>query len=273
MRLPIYLTMQQVNEFQYEYVSQDLKNRVARLLMKDRTEHDKKSDEKRFNFIYKIVNICKAISSDSPIILYLDEESNFDYKHTRIEGMFYSSITTLNNIEFIEFLCELAFYDYLSIDKINESLNDSDNTFKIDKSQGQIIINVIPEKLSVDIESHPNIHMLINRMDTCFSGKDYSGVLAASNNVLETLAKIVLDNKKFDGKTLGDIFGDYKEKSSLPIELKDLFIKIYIKRNAEPSAGHGSRKPSTITRFDANFIVQFTKAVVNLEYDAQTTIN
>lgn len=202
MRLPIYLTKQQVNDFQYEYVSQDLKNCIARLLMKDRTERDIKLDEKRFNFIYKIVNICKAISSDSPIILYFDEKSNFDYEHTRIEGMFYSSITTLNNIEFVEFLCELAYGDYLSIDKINESLNDSNNTFKIDKSQGKIIINMIPKKLSVDKNIHPNIYILINRMDTCFSEKDYSGVLAASSNVLETIAKIVLDNRKFDGKPL-----------------------------------------------------------------------
>lgn len=116
-----------------------------------------------------------------------------------------------------------------------------------------------------DDADHPNIRLLIERMETTFEKKDYSGVLHASATVFETLAKLVFDNPSVEGETLGGMFEGYRKRSELPDPLLDYILETYKRRNSEPLAGHGATKPPTVTGKDASILIEMTKMCVRLE--------
>lgn len=112
---------------------------------------------------------------------------------------------------------------------------------------------------------HPNIRLLINRMEEAFDNEDYSGVLPASASAFETLAKIVLHSSSIVSSALGNIIDGYKRGSKLPGFLLDHIKGIYDRRNSKPLAGHGSTLPSTVSKDDATILLEFTKTCVRIE--------
>ena len=114
-------------------------------------------------------------------------------------------------------------------------------------------------------DEHPNIRVLVSRMETAFDQKDFAGVLHASATVFETLAKLVVGNPKVEDQTLGGMFDGYRKRSELPGPLLDYILETYRRRNSEPLAGHGATKPPSVTAQEASILIEMTKMCVRLE--------
>lgn len=113
---------------------------------------------------------------------------------------------------------------------------------------------------------HPNIRILLNRMDNALLDGDYSGVLHASASIFETMAKDIVCSPGVQNQTLGNFFESYRKNSHLPSEVLDYILAIYKSRNITPLAGHGSTKSPSINKEEAISISEMTKAFVNIEY-------
>lgn len=118
---------------------------------------------------------------------------------------------------------------------------------------------------SFDNLIHKNIKSQIARMEVCLERNDFPGVLHASANVLETLAKDILNDPVLGDKTLGSFLQKYEKESELPEEIKKVAGTIYRLRNETPTAGHGSLKESNISMYDAIVISAATKFIVEVE--------
>ncbi|MCC6192594.1 MAG: hypothetical protein IT318_26510 [Anaerolineales bacterium] len=117
--------------------------------------------------------------------------------------------------------------------------------------------------------AHPNIVILEQRMDDALVRGDYAGVLHASSNIYETLAKDVTGSPSVNDKTLRQFFDKYRAKSSLPEPVLDYMLEVYRRRNVTPLAGHGSIDPPNISKRDAVTLAEMTKAFVRTEYRMQ----
>lgn len=113
---------------------------------------------------------------------------------------------------------------------------------------------------------HPNIRILIERMDDALKRNDYPGVLHAGASIFETLAKVVIDIPSIEDKTLKSFFDRYRKDSALPDEILNYILAIYDSRNTTPIAGHGSTKTPSISREAAISLSEMSKAFVNIEY-------
>jgi hypothetical protein len=116
---------------------------------------------------------------------------------------------------------------------------------------------------------HPNIIVLLERMDDALLRSDYAGVLHASASVFETVAKEIVGIPTVQDKTLKQFFDRYKNDSSLPPEILNYIKSVYEKRNTTPLAGHGSIQIPTLSKRDAIVLSELTKAFVNIEYKSR----
>lgn len=126
----------------------------------------------------------------------------------------------------------------------------------------------IDEQLGVsDIPSgHPNIKVLLDRMDDALNRGDYSGVLHASASTFETMAKDIVGIPGVQNEPLAGFFARYRKDSLLPAEILDYILATYELRNTTPLAGHGSTQPPSINRETAIALSEMTKAFVRIEY-------
>jgi hypothetical protein len=113
---------------------------------------------------------------------------------------------------------------------------------------------------------HPNIPLLIERMDDALKRDDYPGVLHACANIFETLAKDIVAIPGVQNQTLKSFFERYRKNSTLPNEILDYILSIYDLRSTTPLAGHGSTLTPSISREQAVSLSEMTKAFVNIEY-------
>lgn len=113
---------------------------------------------------------------------------------------------------------------------------------------------------------HPNIQILFDRMDDAIRRDDYPGVLHASANIFETLAKDIVGIPSIQDQTLKSFFERYRKDSTLPNEILNYILDIYESRNTTPLAGHGSTRTPSISREVAISLSEMTKAFVRIEY-------
>ncbi len=113
---------------------------------------------------------------------------------------------------------------------------------------------------------HPNIQILIDRMDDALRRDDYSGVLHASASVFETLAKDIVGIPSVQDQTLKSFFERYRKDSTLPNEILNYILNVYESRSTTPLAGHGSTRTPSISREVATSLSEMTKAFVTIEY-------
>lgn len=114
-------------------------------------------------------------------------------------------------------------------------------------------------------DEHPNIRLLLDRMERSLYAFDPSAVLHASASVFETLAQDIIGLESIKNKTLASFFERYRKDSSLPNEILDYILSIYKRRNSEPLAGHGSTNVSSITQSEAVILAELTIALVKIE--------
>lgn len=113
---------------------------------------------------------------------------------------------------------------------------------------------------------HSNIQILIGRMDDALTRDDYPGVLHASANIFETLAKDIVGIPSVQDQTLKSFFERYRKDSTLPNEVLNYILDIYESRSTTPLAGHGSTRTPSLSREVAISLSEMTKAFVRIEY-------
>ncbi|MDC0610328.1 hypothetical protein OAP63_06300 [Vibrio sp.] len=119
------------------------------------------------------------------------------------------------------------------------------------------------------IRLHPNIVLLVSRMDSCLDNNDWAGAIHAAGNILETMAKEIVNNPKVANETLGGFIAQFEKISNLPDEIKGAVLAIYKLRNTNPTSSHGSLEESQISQIDAIAIAVMTKAILEIEYRAK----
>lgn len=119
-----------------------------------------------------------------------------------------------------------------------------------------------PDSLGV----HPNIEVLIRRMDDSLRRNDFAGVLHASASIFETMAKDIVGIQTVQNQTLKSFFDRYRKDSALTNEILDYILGIYDLRNTTPLAGHGGTQLPAITARAAISLSEMTRAFIRIEY-------
>jgi hypothetical protein len=173
-----------------------------------------------------------------------------------------------NTIELIEVLGDLIEEGCLGCDEVNEVLADDGCAVSFDMGIEEVKVSVasVAEIDKADMsEDHPNIRILVERMDRALADDDYSNVVHASASVFETLAKDILATPTVENKSLGQFFGMYRGESKLPEAILDYIQEIFRKRNRIPLAGHGSIAAPKVKKDEAVLLAEMTKAFVRSE--------
>ncbi|MEU7802443.1 hypothetical protein AB0B10_24590 [Micromonospora arborensis] len=168
----------------------------------------------------------------------------------------------------MEFLGELIEDGWLELEDANALLVEGNASFLYTSRGSKVSVRILPLTDLDDqasLVSHPNIRVLIGRMDLAVGSMDWSGVLHASSSIFETLAKEVVGIPGVRDQTLAGFFDRYRKDSTLPDAVLDFILEIYRRRNKEPLAGHGQLDAPTVTEAEAKMLAVVTKAFVTFE--------
>lgn len=270
MKYTKYLSKDQATEIDNEFISQDAKVYLSRLL--------NVNGEEPFTTAFRniIINIARECSGLGNIILETDDG---DYEVPVVAwhaAEFTAAIRRLNTVELLEFLGEILTKNVQErVDEklLNEIFESENSAIRVKVKDGSdhtsVYYDIIPltdlEKLARNT-SHPNIRVLIDRMASGISSNDPSAVLHASSSIFETLAKDIVALPGVQDQTLAAFFARYRKDSGLPEPVLDYILNIYKQRNTTPLAGHGSTQSPAITGDQAIILAEVTKAFVNIEY-------
>jgi hypothetical protein len=119
--------------------------------------------------------------------------------------------------------------------------------------------------------AHPNVRLLLRRMDLAIEVEDYPSALHASASIFETLAKDIISGPDIENRTLASFFDKYRKESQLPGEVLDYILSIYKSRNTMPLAGHGSTEQPSVSKESAIILAEMTKAFLRIEYRNRKT--
>lgn len=256
------------DNLKYEVVSNRARLKLTRLIR--RLSH---SDNHVIELIKqnRFVNIANNVLGKQIYVLESDDMGEYmPAEYGWHNGQIELIMRLPSTIELIEILADMIQSNLLDIETVNEIIT-SDTRYvsfekRIQDDNVSIIVTPTDEIDEGDEQVlHPNIRVLIKRMDNCFNDEDYAGVLHAGASVFETLAKEVFDNPAVQNKTLRSFFEGYRNRSNLPEVFLDYILEIYERRNTEPMAGHGSTLPSTISREEAITLCEMTKTIVRIE--------
>jgi hypothetical protein len=147
--------------------------------------------------------------------MYMSEEFGWHIAETEL------IMRRPDTVQLVEILADMVQQGMLDMWSVNKVLAEDNSSvrFKIEGFDEDIEVTILSEteleEENVDPD-HPNIRILSQRMDQAFEAKDYAGVLHASANIFETLAKLVFNNPNVENKTLASLFDGYRKRSSCP---------------------------------------------------------
>lgn len=262
------LTKSQKRSLESEVISNDARLKLTRLVRAACVSSDGNvSLIKRNQFI----NIARTVLGLSIYRLqaddddmYMNEEYGWHFGETELV------MRRPNTADLVDILGDLLQQGLLNLNAVNAILAE-DNTsvrFEDEGFDDDISVRILSDQDIADEGNeaeHPNIRLLVARMDDAFDRKDYSAVLHTSATIFETLAKLVFDNPRVENQTLGGLFEGYRQRSELPGPVLDYILEVYNRRNREPLAGHGATSPPTVSPAEATVLVEFTKMCVRLE--------
>lgn len=282
MRFTRFLTKEDKKKLEFEVVPQDLMVYLTRILRKkidDRASEDLPAVVWQNMFVNMSHNLLEM-----PI--YVLRADDWGMYHPA-EQIWHSSemdlvFRRLNTFQFIEMLCELVERGWFAGDEINplfaeanlsfriidkeESFTFGEKTFSyLDEPRVEVIsLDEISEEM--DEDTHPNIRLLVDRMDRNLEAGDASAVLHTSATIFETLAKDIIASPNIENKTLGSFFEKYRKESKLPVPVLDYVLTIYNARSTTPLAGHGQTTAPAVSKEEAIMVTAMTKAFVKIEY-------
>lgn len=175
-----------------------------------------------------------------------------------------------DSIQLVETLGDFLQQGMLDVTAVNAILAEDNASVRFETSgfDEDVFVRFLSDKEieeENDAAEHPNIRLLTIRMGSAFERKDYAGVLHASANIFETLAKLVFGNPNVENQTLASLFDGYRKRSELPEPVLDYILETYKRRNVEPLAGHGATKAPTVTGKEASILIEMTKMCIRLE--------
>ena len=259
----------QRKQIEYEVVSNRCRLLLTRLL-----RHVTRAESSTVKIILQnnAINIANHVLG-RPI--YLLEAEDGDYYYPAEYGWHNAELELLmqrpDTAELVEVLADLIQEGIFDCHAVNEILKSENLSFHFTEYG-----NLDDRRVEVDVlqidgieynteDEHPNIRLLVNRMNVAIENGDPSGVLHASASIFETMAKDIISIDSIQDQTLASFFSRYRKNSGLPEEVLDYILSIYKRRNTEPLAGHGSTKPSSITKAEAVILAELTKAFVRIE--------
>ena len=252
-------------KLEYEVISAEVRIRITRLL---RSIVDAEDAIIRIYRQNQIINIANTVLG---LQIYVLESEDGEYL-SPIEYAWHNGEMELvarrpATCELVEILGDLIvekIIDYKVINNIFEEFNVA-IWFKWDGKLKVVVVAIEDIEEAHDSNEHPNIRLLIRRMQNAFDNKDWSGVLHASASILETLAKDIVNIPSIQNKSLGSFFDRYRKDSKLPASFLDYIEDIFKRRNTEPLAGHGSIETQKISKEEAVVLVEMTKSMIRIE--------
>ncbi|WP_435204076.1 hypothetical protein [Micromonospora sp. bgisy143] len=222
-----------------------------------------------------IINRARALAGLYPYVLEsFDVEDGIALASAWHHGEWNACFRRLGTVEFVELLGELIEDGWIKLEDANALLMEGNASFSYAHKGSTVAVRIIPLtdlEARADSVSHPNIRVLLGRMNSAAEKRDWSGVLHASSNIFETLAKEVVGTPGVRDKTLGAFIDGYRKSSTLPPPVLDYIHEIYKRRNKEPLAGHGQLDTPTVTEAEAKMLVVMTKAFITFEKEMLTS--
>jgi len=257
-------------QLEFEVVSKKTRQRLTRLLREAVQNEDINI---QIHWQNKAVNIAHNILGLPKYILKADGWGDYHpAEHSWHSGEIEILMYRPDTIQFVETIGDLLQSGILDLDSVNKILEEEKQSFlfynKSSYGVDDIHVHILkPADILVENneKEHPNIRLLVDRMDLALKNNDPSGVLHSSASIFETLAKDIVNVATVQDKTLASFFDKYRNESKLPTPVLDYILNIYKQRNTEPLAGHGSLAKPIITSEQAIFLLEMTKAFVRIE--------
>jgi hypothetical protein len=221
----------------------------------------------------RFINIANTVMGLPIYVLVADDWGQYQSHETawhlgELELIMRRPTTT----ELVEILADYIQNKLLDADDVNDILAEDACSVRFELKgtveRPEVRVNVPSvEEIEEDssTEDHPNIRLLVKRMETSLSTEDYAGVLHASASIFEVLAKDVVSVPSVENQPLGAFFERYRKDSALPEPVLDYILEIYKRRNTEPLAGHGQLTEPTITAEQAIILSEMTKGFIKIE--------
>ena len=268
MRFTRYVTQDDVPRLEFEVISQDLRIFLTREL--GRRIVPEEAPELLIINQNVVINKSRALLGLDQHVLESDLDGFFDpSEHAWHHGEFQICLRRLDTVRFAEMIGELIEDEWFTIDEVNGLLERDGASFHYQQQGDRLIVRVLPiERLEDEVPGaeHPNIRLLVKRMDDALANEDFSQVLHASATIFETMAKDIIPLPGVQNQSLGSFFERYRKDSLLPAEILDYILAIYNSRSTTPLAGHGSTEPPNIGMDVAVVLAEMTKAFVRIEY-------
>lgn len=277
MRFTLFVLDKDKEKLEKEYVSKSFLIYLTRYLEVKLFGQEDMTGLSRILHQNRVINISLQVQEKPIYVLETNDEYYMAQEHAWHDGEFKLIFRRLNTFEFVEVLGELVKYNYFELDEINKLLEQGGVSFRF-KYSGQtrsgVCVKILRtselEKIieeNEDLDLHENVYLLFTRMEAAFKSKDYALVLSQAASVFEVVAKDLINDKKYDGKTFHKLLDKYKSISGLPDKAIDYINQVYIERGRTPLAAHGSRtKVPKILKKDALTLIEITKAFVRIEY-------
>lgn len=274
MKFTTYINETDKKQLEFEVLSQEFYSFFTRFLM-----HWSEEPEYSESIIHRkntIINLSNTVLARKIYVLQSDDDGAFhDAEYAWHDSNFFLAIRRLDTIQFIEFVGDLLVKKILNIDFLNQSLKRENASFIFVQSNDKLNVKVYSlselDKETFDTE-HPNIRLLVSRMELALENKDFTNLLHASANIFETMAKDVVNVESVQNQTLAGFFERYRNDSKLPTAILDFILETYRKRNTTPLAGHGSLSVPTIDIKEATVLCEMTKAFIRIESKLQREI-
>ena len=263
-----YISRENAELLKYEVVSQELKIFLTREL--ERKLNEDKFEENKVVYQNIFINRSRSLLGQSIYVLEGDIDGLFHpSEYAWHNGEFQLIFRRLDTVQFIEFVGELIEEEWFSIEEINDLLDQDSKSFTFIEQGNDLQVEIHDldyVEREIHEDGHPNIRLLVTRMDQALENGDFPAVFHSSASIFETLAKDIVRIPNVQNQTLGAFFDRYRQDSRLPDEILDYILDIYHARNTLPLAGHGSTQPPNISEEAAIILCELTKAFINIEY-------
>jgi len=269
MDFPLHVNQQQVADLKYEVIPDDFKVYLTRLLIAE----NEKIDTDPLWWQNDLINRARLLVGLPIYVLECDDMGTYEpFEYVWHNSEIRACIRRLGTVELVEFLVELENADKfpLSSRELNQHLEKAGSSVRLRPADGATGVEVEVLPLTdldalVDVVAHPNIRVLVARLDAALEQTDNALVLHTSASIFEALAKEVVGRTSVQDQTLAGFFEAYRKESRLPEPVLDYILGVYKRRNTEPLAGHGSLMEPAITTEDAHLLAALTKALVVAE--------
>ncbi|WP_370144134.1 hypothetical protein [Bradyrhizobium elkanii] len=260
------LTKSQRKSLEAEVISNDARLKLTRLV-----RAECRPGEGNVGIIHRnsFVNIARTVVDLS--IYRLEEDEDEMYSNGAYAWHFAETELIMrrpDTAQLVETLADFLQLGMLSVNGVNAILAEDNASIRFRSHDGAISVEILSDQdlQEEDGEAeHPNIRLLVDRMETANAQNDFAAVLHTSATIFETLAKLVFNSPSVENETLGGFFDGYRQRSTLPAPILDYILEVYRRRNREPLAGHGATTAPTVSASDAAIIIEMTKMCIRLE--------